>query len=359
MTFICSICGKKFEKLAESHVKNFHNIDWLTFKKMYPGIRIMSENMLKQTNQAASLGNLVVSKKRFISVYERELHEFLDSYNLKYDANRQILIDREIEIYIPDNKIGIEFDGLKFHTEFFGKKKHDYHLNKTLQCNEKGVGLIHIFEDEYVNHKDIVLSKLRHILKLDSNLPKIPGRKCKVKEIMKHQAKDFLEKYHIQGYCSSTVYLGAFYNDKLVAVMSFKNGGIKSKDWELTRFATDMNYKFQGVGGKLFSYFVKNFNPVVVISFADRRWTVNINNNLYTKLGFEIAKVNKPDYRYYNERVDRYVRFHKMHFQKKKLIEKYGLDPKLTELEMMRALGYDRIWDCGLIKYIYRQQDYL
>ena len=176
---------------------------------------------------------------------------------------------------------------------------------------------------------------------------------------MKHQAKDFLEKYHIQGYCSSTVYLGAFYNDKLVAVMSFKNGGIKSKDWELTRFATDMNYKFQGVGGKLFSYFVKNFNPVVVISFADRRWTVNINNNLYTKLGFEIAKVNKPDYRYYNERVDRYVRFHKMHFQKKKLIEKYGLDPKLTELEMMRALGYDRIWDCGLIKYIYRQQDYL
>ena len=29
----------------------------------------------------------------------------------------------------------------------------------------------------------------------------------------------------------------------------------------------------------------------------------------------------------------------------------------MTELEMMKELGYDRIWDCGLIKYVYKKED--
>ena len=34
------------------------------------------------------------------------------------------------------------------------------------------------------------------------------------------------------------------------------------------------------------------------------------------------------------------------------------LNPKLTETEMAKELGYDRIWDCGLIKYVYTNQNY-
>jgi len=30
----------------------------------------------------------------------------------------------------------------------------------------------------------------------------------------------------------------------------------------------------------------------------------------------------------------------------------------MTELEMARELGYDRIWDCGLIKYVYKNPNY-
>lgn len=90
-----------------------------------------------------------------------------------------------------------------------------------------------------------------------------------------------------------------------------------------------------------------------IYSFADRRWTIDINNNVYTKLGFEIERINKPDYRYYNERVDRFKRIHKMTMNKKVLSKKYGFPLTMTELEMTRELGYDRIWDCGLIKYVY------
>lgn len=354
---ICPICGKKFEKLTELHISKVHNLSWNEFKSQYPHIEILSNNMLEQCKNDLKKGNLYISKNRFISKYEKEIQEFLENFNVKFSANRQLLIGKEIDLLIEDKKIGIEFDGLKFHTEFFGKKSHRYHLDKTIKCNEKGYGLIHIFEDEYVNHKDIVLSKIKHLLHIDDKRQKIYARKCTIKEIYKYQAKDF-GKYHIQGFYSSSVYLGCYFNEQLVAVMSFKNGNVKNNGWELTRFATDYNYICCGVGSKMFKYFIKNYMPYTVVSFADRRWTIDINNNLYTKLNFKLTKISSPDYYYYNEKIDRYKRVHKLLMSKKIMIKKYGFNENMTEIEMAKALGYDRIWNCGLLKYVYTNPNY-
>ena len=354
---VCPICGKKMPKITYSHLRNSHGMGMMEFKKQYPDTRIMSNDMIEQILKEQKESNLHISKNRFISSYEREIGDFITSLGIGYDANRQILIGKEIDILISDIKIGIEFDGLKWHTEGFGKKNRNYHLSKTTLCNEKGYGLIHIFEDEYVNKKDIVLSKIKHITGKDNKLQKIPGRKLGVKEILSNDAKEFLEKYHIQGFFRSSVYIGGFYEGKLVAVMSFKNGNVTNENWELTRFATDFHYIYQGVGGKLFSYFIKNYNPNVVISFADRRWTIWPSNNLYTKLGFKLESITKPDYKYYNPNVDRYRRFHKMSMSKSVLHKKYGFPMTMTELEMTRELGYDRIWDCGLFKYVWRREE--
>ena len=354
---ICPICGKKMPKITYSHLRNVHNMGMIDFKKKYPYARIMSNEMVEQAQRDMKLGNLVVSKNRFISSYEKEIGHFLNNLGVEYDANRQILIGREIDMLIPNIRVGIEFDGLKWHTEFFGKKGHKHHLDKTIRCNEKGYGLIHIFEDEYVNCKEIVLSKLKHILKKDYDLPKIGGRKIVVKEIKSNDAKEFLTKYHIQGFYKSSVYIGGFFNDKLVAVMAFKNGNAKNESWELTRFATDYDYVYQGVASKMFTYFVRNYEPDAVVSFADRRWTPWSTNNLYTKLGFTLDNITKPDYRYYNENVDRYKRVHKMSMSKSLLHKKYDFPMTMTELEMAKELGYDRIWDCGLFKYVWRKEN--
>lgn len=354
---ICPICGKKMPKITYSHLRNVHNMGMVDFKEKYPDARIMSNEMIEQIIEEQKKSNLHVSKNRFISSYEREIGDFIKSLNIEHDANRQILIGKEIDILMPSLKLGIEFDGLKWHTESFGKKDRNYHLNKTKLCNEKGYGLIHIFEDEYVNNKELVLNKLKHILGKDNNLMKVAGRKVNVKEIYMNDAKNFLDKFHIQGFYRSTVYLGSFYHDKLVAVMCFKNGNVSNESWELTRFATDYHYIYQGVGGKMFSYFMKKYGPNMVISFADRRWTPWSNNNLYTKLGFTLENITKPDYRYYNENVDRYKRIHKMSMSKSLLSKKYGFPMTMTELEMTKELGYDRIWDCGLFKYVWRREN--
>jgi hypothetical protein len=107
----------------------------------------------------------------------------------------------------------------------------------------------------------------------------------------------------------------------------------------------------------MFTYFIRHYDPNAVVSFADRRWTPWSNNNLYTKLGFELENTTKPDYRYYNEKVDKYKRIHKMSMCKSILHKKYDFPMTMTELEMAKELGYDRIWDCGLFKYVWRKGD--
>ena len=281
---------------------------------------------------------------------EREICEYVKSIvgeDNVISNDRIILKGKEIDIYVPSLKIGIEYNGLYWHT-----KDKKYHIEKTEGCKKQGIKLIQIFEDEYVNNKDIVLSKIAHILGKCENLDKIMARKCEIREVTTEIAKPFLEKNHIQGFGSGTIYLGAYYNDILMGIMAFK----KEKDsWELTRFASNNQYVCQGIGGKLFKYFVTHYNPIEIKSFADRRWTVNEENNLYIKLGFKFDGYVEPDYKYYNPE-DGCKRQHKFGFRKARLNKKYGLPLTMTESEMTEKLGYIKVYDAGLIRYVWKKK---
>ena len=267
--------------------------------------------------------------------------------------DRTILDGKEIDIYIPSQKIGIEYNGLYWHSELNGKDKW-YHLNKLTECNDKGIRLIQIFEDEYVYNKELVLRKIEHILNIERLCPKIMGRKCTILEISNNEAKEFLIKNHIQGYSNTTLSIGAFYQGILVGVMCFNKTG-KDNEWILNRFATDNKYICQGVGGKLFKYFIKLHNPKIIKSFADRRWTLTENKNLYTALDFKLTNVLLPDYRYIDKSNPK-QRIHKFNLRKKTLHNKYNLPIELTEKQMTEKLGYVKIWDCGLYKYEWKKQ---
>lgn len=287
-----------------------------------------------------------------LSKAENDIYEYCQSLfsDEIIQGDRSVINPFELDIYIPKIKTGIEYNGLIWHSTKYRKDK-NYHLKKLNACREKGIKLIQIFEDEYVNHKDIVFEKIKHILRKCDNLPKIMGRKCDIREINKNIAKDFLTKYHIQGHVSSTIYLGAYYNDELVAVMTFKKENIKNH-WELTRFASDYHYICQGIGGKLFKHFVRNYKPTEIKSFADRRWTVDEKNNIYIQLGFKFDSYTNPDYHYFKFE-DGLIRQHKFGFRKQILHKKYGLPLSMTEKQMTEKLGYEKIYDCGLIKYVW------
>lgn len=267
--------------------------------------------------------------------------------------DRTILNGKEIDIFIPSKNIGIEYNGLYWHSEANGKGKW-YHYNKTEECNKLGIKLIQIFEDEYLANKELVLTKLEYLLKMEKMCPKIMGRKCIIREITNDVAKEFLDKNHIQRYSNTTISIGAFYQGILIGVMCFNKTGELNK-WILNRFATDNKYICQGVGGKLFHFFIKRYNPLTIKSFADRRWTIDKENNFYEKIGFKLVEVQTPDYRYIKVNNPK-ERVHKFNLRKKSLHRHYNLPMDMTEKEMVEKIGYAKIWDCGLYKYEWKKQ---
>ena len=283
-----------------------------------------------------------------LSTAEDEIVDFITKFlgdDSVIKRDKTVLEGQEIDIYVPSKKIGIEFNGIKWHSEQYTKDKY-YHLNKQKKAREKNVTLLHIFEDEYLFHKDIVLDKIAIVLGFKVFEKKIPARKCVVREISKNDAETFLNRWHIQGYASSSVYMGTYYNNELIAVMTFTK---YNNEWELTRYATNISYSCQGVAGKMFKHFVNMFKPLHVKSFLDLRWCYN-ENNMYVKLGFERKETLLPNYTYTNGHGKR---IHKFRFRKKNLNKKYGFPMTMTEREMTEKLGYYKIWDCGLIKYVW------
>lgn len=289
-----------------------------------------------------------------VSKGENEIFEHIKQYFPDcIQRDRQEIPPMELDIYIPSIKVAIEYNGLVWHSEKFGKKS-SYHLKKLELCKKKGIKLIQIFEDEFINNKTMVFSKIDHILGLQNELPKIFARKCEIKEITYNEAKDFLNKNHIQGSVTATVYVGAFYKDRVIGVMTFKKERNNTKNWELNRFATDNNYICIGVGSKIFRYFTKKYPCEQIKSFADRRWTINETDNLYIKLGFEFDSYVKPDYRYYCP-TKGMKRIHKFNCRKESLLKQHPELKGKTETEITMELGYTKVWDCGLIKYVWHR----
>jgi len=354
---ICTICNKKVKSLTNTHLKR-HNITLSDYKIKFPETPYHSKNFINRTSLNLRDASLKIEKS-FISKPEKSLKEFLKSLNINFDSNnRKLLNGVEIDIINHEKKIGIEFDGNLYHSENYGGKLRNFHLNKTELMNKKDYSLIHIFEDEWFLKNDIIKNKLKHLFGISESII-ISARDCSIKEISPDLKNIFLNNYHIQGEDKSNIHIGAFYGEELVSVITFDNNRQmnikenKKNEYELKRFCSSGKYLITGIAGKLLSYFIKNHNPKKIISFADRRWTLNSNNNLYTKLNFKLTKTLGPDYTYFNSKVHRLKRHHKFSFGKSSLKRKFSeiYNDNKTEWEMMQELGYDRIWDCGKFKY--------
>lgn len=288
---------------------------------------------------------------------EQQILNYIEDFGVEC-LHRYRIDNTEFDIYIPSKQIAIEYNGLFYHSELQGRDR-KYHLSKTKLAESNNIHLIHIFEDEWLNKQDIVKSKLRHLLGLGTET--LYARKCIIQQIDSKTKSQFLNQHHIQGKDSSSIKLGAYYQDQLVAVMTFgkrrKALGAKHQDnhYELIRFATSNHVV--GIASKLLKYFIRNYNPKLIISYADRRWTYS-ERNLYQKIGFNQVGFTEPNYWYINPKKTCIERIHRFNFRKDILKERLEqFDPNLTEWQNMINNGYDRVWDCGSIKYQMNQID--
>lgn len=284
-----------------------------------------------------------------LSKPEEGLRKFVKKLDKEIKFNdRRAIKPLELDVLLPKRKIAFELNGIYWHKEDFVGK--NYHRDKTIACKEKGIRLIHIFEDEWNNKSDIVKSRISNLLNFTSN--KIYGRQCEIKKVSSKECKKFLNYNHIQGNVNSSVKLGLYYEEELVSIMTFgklrKSLGQSSKEgsWELLRFCNKINTLVLGAASKLLKHFEKNYKPEQLTSYADYRWS---EGDLYNKLGFNFIHLSEPNYFYLDPKHT--VRYHRYNFTKHKLV-KEGYDKDKTEKEIMKERGYHRIYDCGSLKFV-------
>ena len=277
----------------------------------------------------------------FNSLVSHEENDIIEYLKLKGISNiiqseRTILDGKEIDIYLPDYKIGIEFNGDYWHSEL--KKDKYYHYNKSILAASKGIFLYHIYSHEWFYEKKRIriLNHLNNILHLNEN--KIYARKCIIKEVSAQDKNIFLEENHIQGKDNSSIKLGLYCNDELVSLMTFcKSRFNKKYNWELSRFCSKHGYNVIGGSSKLFKYFVNNYmnNNEVIVSYSDIAKT---QGKIYQTLNFKFIEDSDPNYIWWKSDFDYKTR--------------YQCQMK-NEKEIMSSQGYARVYDCGNKVWIY------
>lgn len=285
-------------------------------------------------------------QEKYRSSFEREIGAFLESIGVTniISNTRKLIPPKEVDIYLPDHNLAIEFNGLFWHHEGIHPDPL-YHYNKFKACEEKGISLLSIFSNSWEEKKDIWKAKIQHKLGL-SDKSTVYARKTQVFSIPSKEARDFLNTNHVQGYTPTPFAYGLKYQDELVALMTFsgKRVGIGSKSkkegwFELVRYSTSC--PVVGGASKLLKYFIKSHNPTSITSYSDNDYSVG---DMYQKLGFELKNETKAGYSYYDPATGKiYNRFSMAKFR---LVEQ-GHDPNKTERQITEELGYLRVWDCG------------
>lgn len=272
------------------------------------------------------------------SELQREIKQWIESHGYNVTSNKRIIPPYELDIYIPEIKMAIEFNGLLWHSEY--KVPKEYHMNKTNMCREKGIRLFHIWEDDWLYKNEIVKSIIGGYF---NNNTKIHGRKCEIKDMCANDCHKFINDNHIQGFVPASVYYGLTYNNELVQIMSFKKH--KDNTWEISRLCSKLNCSVVGGASRLFSHFVKNkkFNTLISYSLNDY-----FDGKVYKNLGMKYKNDTAPSYFYVD--IKNRIRLSRQQFQKHKLIEQ-GFDPNKTESEIMAERGYFRIYNSGNRKF--------
>ena len=250
--------------------------------------------------------------KKMYSDVEYQLLKILEDITTVVSTDKDILHGKHIDILLPENNMGIEYNGVFWHSEKY-KEKND-HLNKSLDCLEKNIKLFHIFEDQWKHNKDEVIKLLTNKIQ---NKYKIIND-YKIKKITKSKIQHNL--IFNNTISNSNIY--ELKNDiDTIGTISFNKNTITYLNWN---FDYDIN--------KIFEIFI---NELKLQNFFYKH---DINNIFLNTDKFINIKIIKPDYKYF----DRNDKLNIKLLNKNKINIKYK-----NNKSIILENGYLRVYDCG------------
>lgn len=291
-----------------------------------------------------------IRKNSNYSIGEIEIKQFIESFGFVCEhGNRTILNNKEIDIVVQDKNLGIEYNGLFYHSynpKYIRVEDQFKHLNKTLLSNEKGISLFHVTDWEWKHRKDIIQSMIKSKLNVCDRLY---ARKGIVKEISGKESNDFFDANHLHGHVNAQIHLGLFIDNKLVMAISAGRSRFKKSDdyIELYRLASLLNITVVGGGSRLIKRLFELTGGKKIVSYCDRSKS---NGNGYTQMGFKLVGETGPGY-YWTDGNSVVSRYKSMKANLKSWLSSYD-STKSADWNMFNA-GFKRYWDCGNFVFVY------
>ena len=250
-------------------------------------------------NEEIILHKTARNTEHLIDKFIRSIYKNTIIYN-----TRSIIPPYELDIYIPDKKVAIEFNGVLYHNSTINPyndipKDKNYHYMKSKLCEEKGIRLIHIYEYEWFNERQrpILESIIKNALGITEHI--IYARQCKIEIKQSKEMKQFFNDNNIQGFRGgsfSICLVDKKTNEIYMAYMFGKAFFGKGKyEWEVIRGATKLNYSVIGGASKIWNYFIKNYNPKSIVYYIDYNY---FNGNSLPYLGLKYIKT-QPSFKNY------------------------------------------------------------
>lgn len=222
---------------------------------------------------------------------EHKIIKILDEAGIKYELhNREVIAPLELDIWIPEHKIGIEVNGVYWHSSAFTGTSL---LEKTKKQDLHNITVLHFWDYEINKKIDVIRSMILARLK---KTKRVYARMTEVCQISAREARDFFDTTHLHGFCGAAAHLALKYDGKFVQVMSFGRSRFdKDKTvFEIIRSASALNTTCVGGVSKLLSAF-KKMHKGRIITYADRRFSTGAS---YLNSGFKFDGFTKPGFFY-------------------------------------------------------------
>ena len=280
---------------------------------------------------------------------------------------------KELDIVVPNHHLAIEFNDIFSHSEqavFERRAKprpHSYHAHKTREAREQGYQLVHVWEDDWLHRRELVLRALAHRLHTVDRLPdvlpdinplacqRLYARNLTARRVHGGVARRFWQDNHLQGPVHCTVNVGLYDSDGVLRALlgiGRKNHGsrvsLPDGTWDIQRYATL---------GVIVGGFTKLLAHAETLVSVDT-WTSWSDNDIsdggmYQAAGFVVDKRQAPSYSYVGRKT-KWERVHRSTYTKQRFIS----DPDLayesgqTEHEAALANKLYRIYDAGKTRWV-------
>lgn len=240
--------------------------------------------------------------------------------------DRSVLNGKELDIYLPELKLAIEFNGLFWHSEDKVGKK--YHYDKYIECKNKDIALYTIWEHIYKDSSEKVLGFLKALIE-----PKrrVYARKCNIVSD-EDKLKAYIKQHHLQGVRHGGEYLGLEFQGNIVMAISVSKHHRGGNTEALNRVCFS-EYHVLGGLQKLLKHLNKE-----VITWSDNAYSPF--GTMYQNNNFILEEELKPDY-FYTRGNGEYLS------KQSQMKSNTGCPEGMTELEWATQRGLFRVWDCG------------